>query len=242
MKNFIAKARPVIKPIALSALLTGIFYLCLALTLPGTSSHKEKLLKHLRNHGTGGSCTIDAGTNQTHCSGGPWYGTLGGNPTASGATCNSNNWTYYWTPSAPLNFNTIANPSATVTTTTTFFLTVTNTSCGCDERDNVTITINCMCCKIENPELQQEIQSKKIKLFPNPSNGVINIQSMDDQVAGSVLGIFDLKGALLMERQGLFSESRNETLDLSGYPKGAYYLQILNKGTVEHFERILLSN
>ena len=51
--------------------------------------------------------------------------------------------TYSWSPSLPLNNNTLQNPTATINGTTKFYLTVTNTL-GCSALDSVTITINAL--------------------------------------------------------------------------------------------------
>ena len=51
--------------------------------------------------------------------------------------------TYSWSPSLPLNNNTLQNPTATITGTTKFYLTVTN-ALGCSAIDSVTITINAL--------------------------------------------------------------------------------------------------
>jgi hypothetical protein len=48
---------------------------------------------------------------------------------------------YKWTPSAGLNIDTIANPTATITSNTTYTVTV-NTPNGCSASDNVQVTVN----------------------------------------------------------------------------------------------------
>jgi gliding motility-associated-like protein len=50
--------------------------------------------------------------------------------------------TYYWSPIAPLNWNSLPQPTAAPGTTTTFTLTVTTTLTGCQSKDSVLVTIN----------------------------------------------------------------------------------------------------
>ncbi len=57
--------------------------------------------------------------------------------------CNSNNFTYLWSPAAGLNNPNLANPVAAPTSTTTYTLTVSEAgSCTLPQTSNLTITVN----------------------------------------------------------------------------------------------------
>ena len=79
----------------------------------------------------------DAGFgNNTLCTGGTVL--LGGAPTASGGI---SPYTYSWIPSAGLNNNTFANPTATITGNSTYVLIVSDAT-GCQNIDSVSLTYN----------------------------------------------------------------------------------------------------
>ena len=74
--------------------------------------------------------------NNTLCTGGTVL--LGGAPTASGGT---SPYTYNWIPSAGLNNNAFANPTATITSNSTYVLIVSDAT-GCQNIDSVFLTYN----------------------------------------------------------------------------------------------------
>lgn len=80
-------------------------------------------------------------------------------------------------------------------------------------------------------ELSQEADN--IKVYPNPSNGQVNISS---PTADALIQISTINGQKLMQIQATQGES---TLDLSTYPKGIYIVQIFNK-TRQYSTKILL--
>ncbi len=80
--------------------------------------------------------TANAGTAMAVCYGNSVQ--LGGSPTASGGTAP---YTYLWSPSTGLNYDTIANPMALPTTTTTYTVVVTDNASN-SASATVTITVN----------------------------------------------------------------------------------------------------
>ena len=76
---------------------------------------------------------VNAGTDTTICAGESII--IGGNPTGPASA------SYNWTPSATLNDNTLANPTATPSVTTEYIVTVTDSN-NCVNTDSVTITVN----------------------------------------------------------------------------------------------------
>ena len=69
--------------------------------------------------------------------------------------------------------------------------------------------------------LEEQLQ---IKIFPNPTEGLINIESLDSEKMQIL--VVDQLGRILMQRD---SEEQLTQLDLSNFPKGLYYLRV-NKG------------
>jgi hypothetical protein len=80
--------------------------------------------------------SVNAGNNTSICLGDNIV--LGGSPTADGTP---GPYTYIWTPSATLNNNTLANPTATPITTTIYTVTITDISSSCTANTSVTITV-----------------------------------------------------------------------------------------------------
>ena len=84
---------------------------------------------------------------------------------------------------------------------------------------------------IRGPELPQSIgenSEKKVKVFPNPTNGLVRIQTGGQSVVE--VQVFDLFGKML------FQQSVNEddfSVDLSNYSSGTYLLRIISNEGVE---------
>ncbi|MCC7301831.1 MAG: T9SS type A sorting domain-containing protein [Bacteroidia bacterium] len=182
------------------------------------------------------SCTVDAGSNRTSCSG-SYSGTIGGSPTADGC---AGGFSYAWTPSTCLNFTNIANPTVTnLTSTTTYWVTVTSQGC-CDASDFVTITINCSCCKIENPESKPEYSSEDIVIFPIPAKETLSFKIKSESKIYTI-GLYGTTGNLLLERTETGAFFNGNGLQVSGYPAGIYYLQIISGEAVVLFKKVVLS-
>jgi hypothetical protein len=74
-------------------------------------------------------------------------------------------------------------------------------------------------------------QSSGIRLFPNPTNGELNIEMPFDAKSGISLQVISLTGQQLLKKTaepGLAVQ----TMDASTLPQGMYFMQILSKGQV----------
>lgn len=68
----------------------------------------------------------------------------------------------------------------------------------------------------------------KIVFFPNPNNGIINLNFVTKEKGKMELVIFDANGSkIYMEEQDNFSGVYDSAIDISAQPAGAYYLQIV---------------
>lgn len=75
--------------------------------------------------------------------------------------------------------------------------------------------------------------AKDFKVYPNPSNGILTLEILDQRFQLSRVRIFDVDGRELMQK----NISRNGTanvfeLDLSSYKKGVYILQLISPNKV----------
>jgi hypothetical protein len=93
----------------------------------------------------------------------------------------------------------------------------------------------------EEKILQQEPltvyeNTEKIKLFPNPTNGPITIESVDNL---KEIFIADFTGKILM-RSKINNQKTNVSIDLSGFPSGSYFVKYISKNNKMGAEKIIL--
>jgi hypothetical protein len=87
--------------------------------------------------------------------------------------------------------------------------------------------------KAAEPKLQtgQTLNFDKIVFFPNPNNGIINLNFATKEKGKLELVVFDANGSkVYMEEQENFAGSYENEINISGQPNGSYYLQILIGG------------
>lgn len=72
-------------------------------------------------------------------------------------------------------------------------------------------------------------ESNDIKLFPNPTNGILNVQSKFDY---DVVNIYDMQGRKLIS-------DKSDTIDLASLASGNYILQGTNKGNQVFIQKFI---
>ena len=70
--------------------------------------------------------------------------------------------------------------------------------------------------------------STSFTVYPNPSNGVFNINLNTDKAEQLTLTVNNIVGQTVMTKQVRVSGKTNETISLEGYDKGIYFLTIDN--------------
>jgi len=70
-----------------------------------------------------------------------------------------------------------------------------------------------------------EDEMNSLSIYPNPTNGVINIEGLDTEVS-STISIFNSIGKMVLSQQ---VNSEIERLDMNDLPKGLYIIQVQNK-------------
>jgi hypothetical protein len=73
-----------------------------------------------------------------------------------------------------------------------------------------------------------EIANKYIKLYPNPTNGLVTLEVSSEKI-GKSYSILDFSGRII--REGKIS-SAQEQIDLQGVARCVYYLSIDNGSSV----------
>jgi hypothetical protein len=71
----------------------------------------------------------------------------------------------------------------------------------------------------------QEKEGADLKIYPNPTNGILNITIE----SGAQITIFDSNGKLILEKT---TTDQNLVLDLSNFENGIYFLQTISGGVV----------
>lgn len=72
-------------------------------------------------------------------------------------------------------------------------------------------------------------KNEKVILYPNPSDGLINVVYPNVQNTTSQIEIFDLTGRIILNTSML----TQKTIDLSSYGKGMYWLRISNENGIQ---------
>ena len=80
----------------------------------------------------------------------------------------------------------------------------------------------------ELPAATEELKTENIKVFPNPSNGMVYVRAESQQL--QELQVFDLSGRMLLQQNISETES---SIDLSGYNAGTYILRLTTSNGVE---------
>jgi hypothetical protein len=76
---------------------------------------------------------------------------------------------------------------------------------------------------------EKELLAAKLTLYPNPSNGLFHIKGEQIQAQQINIMLFDIKGALLFEKQIEVTGSFNYTIDMSHLNKGIYFIRGIDK-------------
>ena len=84
------------------------------------------------------------------------------------------------------------------------------------------------CFLIQNVSIESDlVNNSEIKLYPNPTNGIVTIDAKQFQKAE----VFDAKGRLIIK-------SKSNTIDLEHQPKGLYFIKVFTEGIIEEFKLI----
>jgi hypothetical protein len=79
------------------------------------------------------------------------------------------------------------------------------------------------------------LQSNDVRVFPNPTNGLLNIDLKSVQ-SGCKIQVINPAGSILFEENVEKGASGVKTLDLSNYSKGIYLVNISNANQKDHLQ------
>jgi hypothetical protein len=134
-----------------------------------------------------------------------------GSSGASILTASTTASTYSWSDGA-----TTMTTSVTPTTTTTYTVTVTELGCSADAFVTVTVS-NCNGVK--------ELVANGISIYPNPTNGILNISISSELAGNTSIEVYDAIGKLAIKET--LSNDMN-TINLSKLEDGIYVFRVIN--------------
>ena len=111
-----------------------------------------------------------------------------------------------------------------------YIVTASNTL-GCSNTATTTVVVD-PCTGIENND------GINISIVPNPSNGMfyLNVEGINETV---MLNIYSINGQVLYTEQVDNTGLINKHIDLKSYPKGMYFLRLINSN-MTHTEKIII--
>jgi hypothetical protein len=80
------------------------------------------------------------------------------------------------------------------------------------------------------------VLNKGVKVYPNPSNGLLNI-AIENYVGEVTINVLDMNGRSVFSKTGDYLTSN--TMNLSGFQKGIYVLNIIGDN-LSYSEKIIL--
>ena len=81
---------------------------------------------------------------------------------------------------------------------------------------------------MQNVGLENNFVKSEIKLYPNPTNGIVTIDAKQLQKAE----VFDATGRLIIK-------SKSNIINLERQPKGLYLIKVHSKGIIEEFKVLM---
>lgn len=75
---------------------------------------------------------------------------------------------------------------------------------------------------------RNSVDFSRLNLYPNPTNGVLNIEGEFNELNGAQIDIYDITGKKVITKNNMF-QNNVESINVSGLPQGVYLLDISNK-------------
>ena len=148
-----------------------------------------------------------------------------GSPNVNFTNNSTNGTSYYWNFGDGNNSNQ-ANPSHTYTGTGNFNVTLYAYSADSCLLDSMTKVVN-----ITSTGLNEKEINTSVRLYPNPTKDVVNINAKGINIKDLKLQLFDITGRELLTEKGILK------VDLNRFPKGVYYLKL--SGALEETHQII---
>ena len=151
--------------------------------------------------------------------------TAGSSVTLTASASSGSVFTYNWSPSTGLNTNIGATVIASPTVNTVYTVTGTNLL-GCTDSKTVMVSLG-----VVSGITKYESVSNTFMLYPNPTNGIVNLSCFLDKQSDAFIKIMSVNGQIIYSHnsKSVVGEYKH-SIDMTGYAKGLYYIQIITAG------------
>ncbi len=122
----------------------------------------------------------------------------------------------------------IINGLSVGTGTYTYWVNATASN-GCISSDTTIINI------ADGVGINDNIKISEVKIYPNPSNGIISIESPIDNLSYNIINI---TGQTILSNE---INNRKTTINLSSFEKGIYFIQLKHNGKIESTRKLILN-
>jgi subtilisin-like proprotein convertase family protein len=84
--------------------------------------------------------------------------------------------------------------------------------------------------------LNEDFETNEFTIFPNPTNGIVNIRLQKNSETESVVNVIDVQGRDIMKST---LDAQETKIDLSNFQKGIYFVKVTN-GNKQTTKKIIL--
>lgn len=81
--------------------------------------------------------------------------------------------------------------------------------------------------------------SNEIRLYPNPSNSIVNVSFSNLVLENYQLEILDINGKVVLSESNTFSNSNTICIDINALDKGIYTLNVINNDKIECIKKFI---
>lgn len=85
----------------------------------------------------------------------------------------------------------------------------------------------------------ENLDSKSVKYYPNPTNGILNIEINENLKEAKIINVFNTLGIVINHLIINELDKKIVAIDLSNYPKGIYFIH-LKSATINSTHRVVL--
>ncbi len=131
-------------------------------------------------------------------------------------------WAWLWDFDDNGNISTGQSPQYIFNTNGTYTVSLSADSAGCTVQ-SVTKTVTIQTCI---PGFEESELSKHVEMYPNPTTGLFTISFSDVGSRTGVVGIYDIRGALIVEEPVSVAGNTQKTVNLSAVADGVYFVKV----------------